>query len=64
MYIKDVLELINELFYGDFERTKIVDTAKRETYIASDLTVKQLKSIPIDKVDGILPDGNFLIIKI
>lgn len=54
MVINDLMELIKKLFNNDYENVVIVDTSDRTEYKADDMTVKELKSYDINKIDEII----------
>ena len=53
MVINDLMDLIKKLFDDDYENVVIVDTSDRTEYKADDMTVKELKSYDINKIDVI-----------
>lgn len=52
MVINDLMELIKKLFGNNYENVVIVDGDGTE-YNADDMTVKELKSYDINKIDTI-----------
>lgn len=62
MRIDNLIELMQKLFYSDFENCYIVDTGERETRKASDMSLEDLISYDISEIEGIvLEDGYFYI---
>lgn len=53
MVINDLMDLIKKLFGSNYENVIIVDASDRTEHIAYDMTVKELKSYDIDKLDAI-----------
>lgn len=53
MVINDLMDLIKKLFDNDYENVIIADSSDREEYKANDMTVKELKSYDINKIDVI-----------
>ena len=56
MWVKNVFDIIEKFFYGNYENIYLIDISSRETYYAADCTVGFLKSIPVGEIDGILTD--------
>lgn len=56
MVINDLMELIKKLFGDNYENIVIVDASDREEYKADKMTVKELKSYDINKIDVIVAD--------
>ena len=54
MVINDLMELIKKLFGNKYENVVIVDTGDRAEHSADDMTVKELKSYDINKIDEII----------
>lgn len=54
MVINDLMELIKKLFGNNYEDVIIVDTSDRTEHSADDMTVKELKSYDINKIDEII----------
>lgn len=53
MVINDLMDLIKKLFSDNYENIIIVDASDREEYEADKMTVKELKSYDINKIDVI-----------
>lgn len=53
MRINDLLELVQKLFYGNFDNILIQDSRIRETYELKDLTLSQIMKYDIMSIDGI-----------
>lgn len=53
MVINNLMELIKKLFNDNYENIVIVDSSDREKYEADKMTVKELKSYDINKIDMI-----------
>lgn len=53
MIINDLMDLIKKLFSDNYENVVIVDASDREEYEADKMTVKELKSYDINKIDVI-----------
>lgn len=53
MVINDLMDLIKKLFGNNYENIVIVDSSDREKYEADKMTVKELKSWDINKIDVI-----------
>jgi hypothetical protein len=56
MVINDLMDLIKKLFDDDYEDIVIVNSSDREEYEADKMTVKELKSYDINKIDVITTD--------
>ena len=56
MVINDLMDLIKKLFGNNYENIVIVDASDREEYEADKMTVKELKSYDINKIDVITAD--------
>lgn len=56
MIINDLMDLIKKLFSDNYENVVIVDASDREEYEADKMTVKELKSYDINKIDVITAD--------
>lgn len=56
MVINDLMDLIKKLFGDSYENVIIVDASDREEYEADKMTVKELKSYDINKIDVITAD--------
>lgn len=56
MVINDLMDLIKKLFDNNYENIVIVDASDREEYKADKMTVKELKSYDINKIDVIAAD--------
>lgn len=53
MVINDLMDLIKKLFGDNYENVIIIDASDREEYEADKMTVKELKSYDINKIDVI-----------
>lgn len=53
MVINNLMDLIKKLFNDNYENIVIVDSGDREKYEADKMTVKELKSYKINKIDVI-----------
>lgn len=53
MVINNLMDLIKKLFDDSYENIVIVDSSDREKYEADKMTVKDLKSYDINKIDVI-----------
>lgn len=53
MVINDLMDLIKKLFGDNYEDIIIVDVSDREEHNAYKMTVKELKSYDINKIDVI-----------
>lgn len=53
MVINDLMDLIKKLFDNSYENIVIVDSRDREKYEADKMTIKQLKSYDVNKIDMI-----------
>ena len=53
MVINDLMDLIKKLFGDNYEDIIIVDVSDREEHNADEMTVKELKSYDINKIDVI-----------
>lgn len=53
MVINDLMDLIKKLFDNSYENIVIVDSSDREKYEADKMTIKQLKSYDVNKIDMI-----------
>ncbi len=56
MVINDLMDLIKKLFGDDYENIFIVNSSDREEYKADKMTIKELKSYDINKIDVITAD--------
>ena len=56
MVINDLMDLIKKLFSDNYENVIIVNSSDREEYEADKMTVKELKSYDINKIDVITAD--------
>lgn len=56
MVINDLMDLIKKLFGDNYENVIIVDASDREEYEADKMTIKELKSYDINKIDVITAD--------
>lgn len=64
MVINNLIELIEKLFYGNYENISIVDISERSCSPASKMTIGQLKNYDIRTIDGIVIDNERILIKI
>lgn len=53
MVINNLMELIKKLFGDNYEDVIVVDSSDRTEYKADDMTVKELKSYDVNKIDVI-----------
>lgn len=53
MVINDLMDLIKKLFGDNYEDIVISDASDREEHNADEMTVKELKSYDINKIDVI-----------
>lgn len=53
MVINNLMDLIKKLFNDNYENIVIVDSGDREKYEVDKMTVKELKSYKINKIDVI-----------
>lgn len=53
MVINNLMDLIKKLFGDNYENIIIVDSSVREKYEADCMTVNELKSYDIDKIEAI-----------
>lgn len=53
MVINDLMDLIRKLFGDNYEDIVIVDVSGREEHNLDEMTVKELKSYDINKIDVI-----------
>lgn len=53
MVINNLMDLIKKLFGDNYENIVIVNSSDREKYEADKMTVKELKSYDINKIDVI-----------
>lgn len=58
MVINNLMDLIKKLFDDNYENIVIVDSSDREKYEADKMTVKELKSYKINKIDVIIAEEN------
>lgn len=56
MVINDLMDLIKKLFGDNYENVIVIDASDREEYEADKMTVKELKSYDINKIDVITAD--------
>ena len=54
MVINDLMDLIKKLFGNNYENIVIVDTGDGTEHGADDMTVKELKSYDINKINKII----------
>lgn len=54
MVINDLMDLIKKLFDNNYENVIIVDSSDRTEHCADEMTVKELKSYDINKIDVII----------
>lgn len=50
------MDLIKKLFDDNYENIVIIDSSDREKYEADKMTIKQLKSYDVNKIDVITAD--------
>lgn len=62
MVINNLMDLIKKLFSDDYENIVIVDSSDREKYKADKMTVKDLKSYDINKIDVITAEKDKIFI--
>lgn len=53
MVINSLMDLIKKLFDDNYENIVIIDSSDREKYEADKMTIKQLKSYDVNKIDMI-----------
>ena len=53
MVINNLMDLIKKLFGDEYENIVIVDSSDRGKYDADKMTIKELKSYDINKIDVI-----------
>lgn len=53
MKIKNILDLVNQLFYGEIEKIYIRNYSKREVYQLSKLSLEEIYKYDINNIDGI-----------
>jgi hypothetical protein len=56
MVINDLMDLIKKLFGDNYENIAIIDPSDGEKYEADKMTIKDLKSYDINKIDVIAAD--------
>lgn len=56
MVINDLMDLIKKLFGDNYENIIVIDSGDREEHEADKMTVKELKSYDINKIDVITAD--------
>nr|DAZ78496.1 MAG TPA: hypothetical protein [Caudoviricetes sp.] len=56
MVINSLMDLIKKLFDDNYENIVIIDSSDREKYEADKMTIKQLKSYDVNKIDVITAD--------
>lgn len=64
MVINNLMDLIKKLFGDNYEDIVIVDSSDREKYEADKMTVKDLKSYDINKIDVITTEEDKIYIYI
>ena len=62
MVINDLMDLIKKLFGDNYENIVIVDSSDREKYEADKMTVKDLKSYNINKIETITAEEDKIFI--
>lgn len=62
MVINNLMDLIKKLFGDNYENIVIVDSSDREKYKADKMTVKELKSYDINKIDVIIAEKDKILI--
>ena len=58
MKIKNILDLVDQLFYGEIEKIYIRNYSKRETYQLSKLSLEDIYKYDIDNIDGITVEND------
>ena len=53
MRIRNIIDLVDKLFYGDIDKIYIKDTSEREDYKLTDLQIKDISKYDIEEMDGI-----------
>ena len=53
MRIRNIIDLVDKLFYGDIDKIYIKDTSEREDYKLTDLQIKDISKYDIEEIDGI-----------
>lgn len=62
MIINDLMDLIKKLFGDNYENVIIVNSSERESFKADEMTVKDLKSYDINKIDAITAEEDKVLI--
>lgn len=62
MVINDLMDLIKKLFDDDYENIVIVNSSERESFKAGDMTVNDLKSYDVNKIDVITAEEDKVLI--
>ena len=62
MVINDLMDLIKKLFDNNYENIIIVDASDRIEHSADEMTVKELKSYDINKIDTITTYEDYIYI--
>lgn len=62
MVINDLMDLIKKLFGDNYEDIVIVDSSERESFKACEMTVNDLKSYDINKIDVITAEEEKILI--
>lgn len=62
MVINDLMDLIKKLFGDNYENITIVDASDRVEHSADEMTVKELKSYDINKIDTITAYEDYIYI--
>lgn len=62
MVINDLMDLIKKLFGDNYENILVVDASDRQEYKANEMTVKELKSYDINKIDVITAEEDKILI--
>lgn len=57
MVINDLMDLIKKLFGNHYEKVTVVDSGDRTEHKVEEMTVKELKSYDINKIDEITAYG-------
>lgn len=58
MVINDLMDLIKKLFGDNYENVIVIDASDRIKHNADEMTVKELKSYNVNKIDVIAIDKN------
>ena len=58
MKIKNIPDLVDQLFYGEIEKIYIRNYSKRETYQLSKLSLEEIYKYDINNIDGITVEND------